>query len=350
MMLEVQSSKFNVRKFDVYRHAEFISASLRKTLKQVQGDALLTLSVIFLLSTSSAFGQGASISAELDTSAIKLGGQTKLRLKAEHTNDVTIVFPQFKDTITSHIEIVGQATIDTTKDENSPIKKVTQTYTITSFDTGYWVVPAIRVYLNNDTSQYLETEPVLLEVKGVVLDPQKDVNDIKEPLSLPITWQEILMIAGIIILVISIISGVSLYYLFFKKKNIRIKEIFQRPPLPAHEKALGLLEQLRKKKLWEGNHVKLYHSELTDIIRNYIEERFGVSSPEQVSDETLAAMKGKVDEATFAKLKQMLQLADMVKFAKEQPLPNENELSMTNAVDFVNTTKIVETTAKEGKK
>ncbi len=304
--------------------------------------------LFFLFSSISAFPQGASISATLDTNMIKIGGQTKFRLYAEHTRDVQITFPELKDTITSHIEIVEEQKIDTVNEKEPTFYKVQKTYTITSFDTGFWVIPAIRVYMNNDTAQFLETEPVLLEVRGVAVDPTKDVNDIKEPLSMPITWKEILIIAGIIFLVIGLISGFALYWLFFRKKKIKITQLFQPKPLSAHEKALGLLEQLRKKKLWESNQVKLYHSELTDIIRGYIDERFGVSSPEQVSDETLASMKDKVDETTFAKLRHMLQLADMVKFAKEQPLPNENELSMNNAVDFVNTTKPVE--VKEEKK
>jgi hypothetical protein len=305
--------------------------------------------IVFLFFFSlAAFSQGASISAELDTNVIKLGGQTKLRLRIEHTKDVTIAFPQFKDSIASHIEIVEEHKLDTLSEEVTTFYKFEKSYTITSFDSGYWVIPPIRVYLNNDTSKYIETEPVMLDVKGVALDPQKEVNDIKEPLSMGITLKEILIIAGIIFLVVGLISAIALYWLFFRKKKLKITQLFQPKPLSAHEKALGLLDQLRKKKLWETNQVKLYHSELTDIVRNYIDERFGVSSPEQVSDETLAAMKDKVDENTFTKLKQLLQLADMVKFAKAEPLSNENELSMNNAVDFVNATKPVE--VKEEKK
>lgn len=310
------------------------------------------LIILLFLTSIYTFGQGASFSAKLDTNVIKLGGQTKLKLSIEFSKDksYSITFPEYADSINSHIEIVGKPQVDTSVVKDSPVKRISEIYTITSFDTGFWVIPAIRVYLNNDTSQYLESEPLLLEVKGVALDPAKDVNDIKEPLSLPITLKEILIIAGLILLVVSIIAGVLVYYIFFRKKKVKITQLFQPKPLPSHEKALGLLEQLRKKKLWEGNQVKLFHSELTDIIRGYIDDRFGVSSPEQVSDETLAAMKGKVGESTFVKLRQMLQLADMVKFAKEQPLPNENELSMNHAVDFVNETKLVETVSKEGKK
>ena len=325
-----------------------IRYEILKTICHPERSRRILLSILFILSSIVAFSQGASISAELDTNVIKLGGQTKLRLRIEHTKDVIIAFPQFKDSIASHIEIVEEHNLDTLSEKVTTFYKFEKSYTITSFDSGYWVIPPIRFYLNNDTSKYIETEPVMIEVKGVALDPQKDVNDIKEPLSMGITLKEILIIAGIIFLVVGIISAIVLYWLFFRKKKIKITELFQPKPLSAHEKALGLLEQLRKKKLWETNQVKLYHSELTDIIRNYIDERFGISSPEQVSDETLAAMKDKVNEATFAKLKQLLQLADMVKFAKAEPLSNENELSMNNAVDFVNSTKPVE--VKEEKK
>ena len=313
--------------------------SLRDVTSSVV-EKLLFLFFIFL--PFFAFSQGASISAQLDTNVIKLGGQTKLRIRIEHTKDVTIAFPQFKDSIASHIEIVEEHKLDTLSEKVTTFYKFEKSYTITSFDSGYWAIPSFRVYLNNDTSQFIESEALLLQVMGVALDPQKDVNDIKEPLSMGITLKEILIIAGIIFLVVGLISAIALYWLFFRKKKIKITQLFQPKPLSAHEKALGLLDQLRKKKLWETNQVKLYHSELTDIVRNYIDERFGVSSPEQVSDETLAAMKDKVDEDTFSKLKQILQLADMVKFAKAEPLSNENELSMNNAVDFVNATKPVD--------
>jgi hypothetical protein len=306
------------------------------------------LSFVFLFTSFFAFSQGASISAQLDTNVIKLGGQTKLRLRIEHTKDVSIAFPQLKDSIASHIEIVEEHKLDTLSEKVTTFYKFEKSYTITSFDSGYWVIPPIRVYLNNDTGKYIETEPVMLDVKGVALDPQKDVNDIKEPLSMGITLKEILIIIGIILLILAPLSAFLLYWFFFRKKKLKITQLFQPKPLSAYERALGLLDQLRKKKLWETNQVKLFHSELTDIVRNYIDERFGVSSPEQVSDETLAAMKDKVDEDTFAKLKQLLQLADMVKFAKAEPLSNENELSMNNAIDFVNATKPVE--VKEEKK
>lgn len=312
----------------------------------VIASGILLLRFLFLSLT--AFPQGISVSAKLDTNVIKLGEQTKLRLHAEFSKNNSVIFPEFKDTVTAQIETVGAAKTDTLNKKDSPVYSIDKVYTITSFDTGFRVIPPLRFYLNNDTSQFIETDPLLLEVRGVAIDPLKDIHDIKEPLSMSITLKEILIIAGIIFLVIGIISAVSLYLLFFRKKKIKITELFQPKPLSAHEKALGLLEQLRKKKLWENNQVKQYHSELTDIIRNYIDERFGVSSPEQVSDETLAAMKDKLDEDTFAKLRQMLQLADMVKFAKAQPLPNENELSMNNAIEFVQITKPDET--KEEKK
>jgi hypothetical protein len=84
----------------------------------------------------------------------------------------------------------------------------------------------------------------------------------------------------------------------------------------------------------------LYHSRLTDILREYIENRFKIQAMEQTTDEILFGFRNAaVDEESKHKLKQVLSLADLVKFAKEQPLPNENESSLSNVYDFIHGTK-----------
>ncbi|MBL7893041.1 MAG: hypothetical protein JNL63_10450, partial [Bacteroidia bacterium] len=92
-------------------------------------------------------------------------------------------------------------------------------------------------------------------------------------------------------------------------------------------------------KLWQEGKVKQYHSRLTDILRLYIEARFKIPALEQTSDEIMSNFRSVlIDEESKKKIKQVFLVADLVKFAKEQPLPSENELSLTNAFDFVNGT------------
>ena len=111
---------------------------------------------------------------------------------------------------------------------------------------------------------------------------------------------------------------------------------------PADEVALEKLDEIKAQKIWKDGKVKEYQTELTDVVREYIGRRFDVQSTEKTSDETLRAMKPLIEKDLFAKLSKMLQLADLVKFAKWHTTPDENEQALTTAYDFVNETKIVE--------
>ncbi|MBE9481570.1 MAG: hypothetical protein IMY69_07740, partial [Bacteroidetes bacterium] len=114
-----------------------------------------------------------------------------------------------------------------------------------------------------------------------------------------------------------------------------------KPKIPPHVIALDALEKLRINKLWQSGKIKEYHTEITDIIRVYIHERFGIDAMEMTTDEILASFNKKndeVDDGLKNKLKQTLMLADLVKFAKEKPLPLENDKSLNNSIDFVKET------------
>ena len=105
--------------------------------------------------------------------------------------------------------------------------------------------------------------------------------------------------------------------------------------------ALEKLDEIKAQKIWKDGKIKEYQTELTDVVREYIGRRFGVQSTEKTSDETLRAMKPLIEKDLFERLKGMLQLADLVKFAKWHTTPDENESALTTAYDFVNETKEV---------
>ena len=111
------------------------------------------------------------------------------------------------------------------------------------------------------------------------------------------------------------------------------------PPVPPGQRALAALEALRVQELWKQGRAKEYHTLLTDIVRRYLKERYGVDSTEMTTDETLsafAASQGHTPQRADL-LRQVLRAADMVKFAKAEPLPHEHERSLADAVDFVRT-------------
>lgn len=297
------------------------------------GVRLLFFYLLFIFTTP-ALSQNTRATATLDTTAIRIGEQVKLQLSVTHKGK-NIQWPAFGDTIVTGIEIIDRDQPARTTTEAGSVTD-RQTLIITSFDSGFRVIPPILFIIDGDTA---ETEPLLLEVNTVQADTTQDIKDITGIMDEPFTWQEAMPYVywGLGILA----AGTLLIFLI--KKLTKKKPVTEQKPkivIPPHITALQSLEKLRAQKLWQEGKVKQYHSALTDIVRLYIEERFKVNALEQTTDEILASFRNVViDQGSKAKLKQLLTLADLVKFAKEEPLPQDNELSMANAFDFVNGTK-----------
>jgi hypothetical protein len=116
------------------------------------------------------------------------------------------------------------------------------------------------------------------------------------------------------------------------------------PEVPLDVQTISLLQALRDKKLWQQGHTKAYYIDLSDIIREYLEKRYTIKTHEKTTDEIFAALKYiDITDANRSALRKILVMADLVKFAKEQPLPYENEQSMDDSIAFVrNTTPVVE--------
>lgn len=110
--------------------------------------------------------------------------------------------------------------------------------------------------------------------------------------------------------------------------------------LPAHVRAANELDKLKAEKIWQQGREKEFYSKLTDILRRYIYEREGINAMEMTSGEILNNIRQISDvDSVYDNLKQILSTADLVKFAKYKPYPDENDLSMVNAYFFVNQTK-----------
>lgn len=298
----------------------------------------IALLVSVLLLGFTAKSQDLTAIAKLDTNVILIGDQINLELIVIIQNEQFPTFPVFSDTLVEGVEILNISQIDTfiNKEMDSLVFK--QNLTITSFDSGFYVIPPIRFILDNDTGNYMETEPILLEVQTIPVNPAEDIKDIKGPLSIPLSWKQIALYVGIGLFVV-ILIGVILFFVLTKKKPSDLTSFVQRKPLTAHEIALTKLQTLKERKLWQAGMVKEYHSDISEILREYLEKRYGFNALEQVSDEILLAMKDRVNEELLRKLRKILELSDLAKFAKFQPLPDENEQSLNFAFELVNATK-----------
>jgi hypothetical protein len=306
------------------------------------------ITFLFLLASYVCFSQQLNVKAEIDTSSIRIGEQVNLRLSAflSQGDERHIKWPALGDTITSKIEVVSKSKLDTQMAATGQMI-ISQTVQITAFDSGFHPVPPIIFTIKEDTNVIAETDPLLLEVVTVPVDTTKDIKDIKDPVEAPFTWREAIPYiigAAVAILVIALI----IYYIRKRRSKpavVKTPEIIK----TADEIALEQLESLANEKLWQQGKTKEYYVRLSDIMRVYIEQRYRIPAMEQTSDEILRSLRSILDDAHRVRLRQVLLLSDLVKFAKEHPIGTENEMTLQNAKEFVIETKQVVKPATEVK-
>lgn len=308
------------------------------------GMVILLCCICFIHSNA----QDVKVKAELDSSMILIGQQAKLTLSIQYkvnTNArVNIQWPVISDTLRKEIEVVSQTKIDTViPDRNDPYTFLqTKTVYLTSFDSGYWAMPPFKFVVNGDTNG-IYTDALLLTVSTVAVDTTLAIKDIKQPFTTEYSWidwvkDHKLIIAGIFVGLLLIC--LVIYFIVKNAKKQPPPVVEKVITIPAHIIAFEKLEKLKQDKLWQDGKLKQYHILLTDIIREYIENRFKIQAMEQTTEEIVYGFRNvAIDSVSKEKLRQLLLLGDLVKFAKEQPLPTENEMSMSNAFDFVNGTK-----------
>jgi len=290
---------------------------------------------IFFLFSSPARAQQPEAIARLDTSVLRIGEQTFLRIGVSYrlgNKAVSVAWPELKDTVVRFVDILDLGKIDTIlRDSGSLVYELVRSILITSYDSGFYAIPPFVFLVNDDT---VRSEALLLQVNTVPVDTSKAIADIKAPLAVPPapeTNEWIWWAAGALILLL--FAGLLVFFLTRKKEVIVAPPP---PPEPLHLVTLRKLDEIAAHRYWEGGQYKAYHSAVADTLREYIEKRFRVPALEQTSDEILRSFRNlAADEPSVLRLRQVLILADMVKFAKEIPMSHENELSMENAIAFV---------------
>lgn len=305
---------------------------------------------LFIISLAHYRAQENSIQLTLDTNTIRIGEKANLEIKITFPVTNKIVFTEPKDSISGNIEILHSLKTDTSFSEDLTLKTLTYRYAITSFDSGYHVIPPFTFISNTDT---VESNPLLLTVNTVEVDTSADIKDIKEVYRYPFNLWDWIENNKYYLLGIAAILAIVFFIIKYWKKIKPQPKITEEPKeiIPAHIAALEKLNNIKERKLWQEGHIKTYHSEITDVIRLYIEQVFKIEALEQTTEETLFLLRLQIaNEQTKNKLKQLLLLADMVKFAKEKPTPAENENSLQLAIDFINETAFSENTNNATKK
>ncbi len=288
-------------------------------------------------------GQRIKATASLDSTHILIGDQVNLTLELEKPENLKMEFPVLADNISEYIEILRQSPIDTILENNT--MKLVQKFLITSFDSGEHRIPPFwfRLYFD-DRLDSIASNELFIRVYTMQIDTTRGPTDIKMPYDAPVTLKEVLpWIFGVILL-----GGIIFfifYYISRRKRNLPVFSLPSKPKEPPHIIALRELDRIRDEKIWQKDKIKEFYSQVTDVLRNYIEERFAIPAMEYTSDETLSAFMSRgsiLSEKSFSNLTQILHLADLVKFAKYLPLPDDHNLTLVNAYFFINDTKIEE--------
>ena len=286
---------------------------------------------LFLLFSAVVFAQNPMVKTQIETSNIRIGEQFNLKISVNETENVILPKLELKG-----LEVIDSAKIDTIRN------MIIQKYIITGFDSGSFYIPQQQVFVKNQA--YL-TDSLLVNVATVAIDTAKikkyPIKSIKKE---PYVFDDFKIYIYLLIAAL-IIIGFWIYYFVIRKRKIDEDEPTYKA-LPPYEEAIYKLNELDEKLLWQNNKVKEYYSELTDIVRGYIERELKVPALEKTSDEIIDMLKDFHDASaitankiTIQKLKDLLREADLVKFAKSKPLAPEIEEDRKDAEEVLHNLK-----------
>ena len=294
--------------------------------------------------------RGVSLHVELDSANVMMGSCTYMTITLQQEKNVRGHFPIFKNVVEKgYVSVCGdsvelRAPVKSDTLEKDNILSISYKVPVQSFDSGYYKLPSIEFVSGVDT---VKSNILALTVKpfpGVTAEtPIADYANVADPEnpsifdSLP-DW----MVDYWWILVILLAIIVFGFYLFkkYKKQGYLIPK---KPEPTPYEVAITAFHSLKEKKLWETGMEKEYFTELTDILRRYMEGRFGINAIEMTSRQILSALSANPEtKEKRGMIRQILDMADFVKFAKVRPLPADNIASFDNALKFVEETKPVE--------
>jgi hypothetical protein len=295
---------------------------------------------ILLMAAANAVAQP-EVEATIAPKEILIGQPTTLTLQVNHEPNVTIFWPNTDVELPIDsgrvLEVLNKSKIDTVLTGGFMQQKLT--LQVTAWDTGFYIIPPFKFLYQSpaDTAPLtLENYPVLLQVNTIVVDTTQAFKGLKDPIDAPFSiWEYKYHILGGAVALFLI---AFLFYIMFRKVDMAAKTA-AKPKKPAHEMALEKLMTIEGAKLWQQGDLKTYYSGISDTMREYLEARFRFLAVESTTDEIFSELdKLDLPAKQRDQLKEMFTLADLAKFAKVQPLPDDHLNAMRIAKEFVNQT------------
>ena len=282
----------------------------------------LLLFVVLCFSMIWAFSQSA-VRTEIDTSRIRIGEQIKYKITVEADSSAVVFFPQGQTF--SPMETVEAFLTDTTRRQNRMLLQ--KTYALTQFDSGSYTIPPQRVEINGKGHL---TDSIRIDVGTVPVDTvAQPMFDIKPLIEVEKNYAGVWRVLLWVLFILAVL-GVLVYFLFIRKKKLSDEE--KEALLPAYDRALLELKRLEKSKYLIQDEYKKYYSELTEIVRSYLEEDANISALESTTNQLIDKMELlkdagelKLSQDTIRQFQMILQTADLVKFARSKPPTSQAE-------------------------
>lgn len=301
--------------------------------------------VLFLLTTVPLLSQSNSlirVQAEVDKSIITIGDRLTYTLTIDHQEGIRIEQPGPGANL-GQFEIKDYQIHDPTKKNGNIIQKFE--YEISVFDTGRFVIPPFPVaFFESDTSrnfQIIQSEPIEIFVESVLTADNRELRDIKPPQSIPFNLKKWL-IYGILTLIIIGSTVAIIYFINRRKKGI---SLFRKEKIrPAHKIALERLAELRNRwqHMLQKGEAKVLFTDISDLLRKYLENRFFIKASEETTFEISQSLSEmEIGEKQQIIAVQVLEFADLVKFAKYIPDEGETENTLEMLEKFIDETKLI---------
>jgi len=297
--------------------------------------------IFALMAATGLKAQNVEVEGKVNNTKVQVGKPFTLDLSLKVPYGWFVEWNDFAiDTLSEQIDIIKRGNVERTADADSNVI-VKQQLTLMTFDTGQIQLPAVGLtYAQSfDDPMRLQafTEPIDLYATTMVVDTLQPYKPIVEPIAAPIQMKEVFPWLLAVLLLALAVFGVWYWRKHRKTKVDAEGNIIRGPVIPPYDKAVGDLKRLREEKMWQSGKVKEYFSSLTDIAREYIEGQFGVNAVEMTTDDILNEIKPlHFKKETYDKLKDTMEIADLVKFAKYSASTLESDTALTSMTEFVN--------------
>lgn len=301
---------------------------------------------VLMLSCSlpaSLFAQEISATLKADSSSILIGDYLQVKLTVRFSKDIAVTLPSVKDTVGT-MELVKALDIDTATDDN--FITYSQQYILSAYDSGsFRAGPQKVLWKSKDgKTDSLFSDALLIHVTTIPVDTAKAFKPIKEPISVAYSFSEFVpLIAGSLVL-LALLAW--LIYFYHSRKNRQPVTIERpKPKDPPDVWARKELKKLEDEKLWQQDEIKKYYSRLTDILRLYLEYRYGWFALESTTEKIREDISQyQIMQDAQDDLLSVLFEADLVKFAKRIPPPDTNRKVMEQAYRLIELTTVKEST------